>query len=130
MLPIPEKDGAVCLNPYSELSAPLRRERLNTLQDFLDRELSGRDCPAALRAAASAVTEELFSAALSGTSEDNGSFTCRVRRSGSISFSFFHGERPFLPDLSGLHTLPRQSPARGLRLQVRGQECLLLVERG
>ncbi len=117
------------MNPYSELSAPLRRERLNTLQDFLDRELSGRDCPAALRASAAAMTEELFSAALSGTTEDNGSFTCRIRQSGSISFWFFHSGRPFLPDLSGLHDLLRQPFARGLRFQVRGQECLLLAEK-
>ncbi len=112
---------------YRELTVPLAWDQLDRLQEFLDGELSRQGCPAALRARAEMATEELISAALGEGAGGAGTLICRIGQPGQALFRFLRSGAQFLPDLGEVGALLEQPCSRGLRLQVRASDCLLLV---
>lgn len=94
-----------------QLSVPLSTERIQSVLDFLDRELTRQRILTAPRLCLLAAVEELFFAALALRPGRGGHMRCGLEPSGAVRLSFRSRHGPILPEREQLY-LPEQLSLR------------------
>ncbi len=111
----------------NEFIIPLAWNRLDSLNEFVDRSLERQMIPTILRLRTQLVLEEFFSAAMAAPGAETAAVRCTLPAPRTVLFQCRSTRPDFAADLKDLLALSSSDCTYGLKLQLSENSCQVTV---
>jgi len=111
----------------NEYVIPLAWDRLDSLNEFIDRSLERQSVPTILRLRTQLVTEEFFSAAKAAPGADTAAVRCSLPAPWTVLIQCRSAQQDFILDLDNLLVLSSAACTYGLKLALSKDSCQITV---
>ena len=111
----------------SKFMISLSWTQLDSMAEFIERQLTAWGVPAILRLRTQMILEELFSSLMTEPGSGRGQLCCSFPAPNTLSLQYRPPEGAPPPDLSGLQSLFQRPCTYGLKLQLSGGSCTVLL---
>ena len=101
--------------------------RLDSITEFVDRQLIREGVPTILRLRAQLVLEECFSAAMAASGADTAQIRCSFPAPRTVLVQCRSAQPDFSPDWSDLNALDSAACTYGLKLALSEKDCQITV---